>query len=59
MDIMMKLENSPVGENGVGMNQIQTQLANLTIQLQDFKNGRNHKEEVWCSRCHAEGHHKD
>ena len=38
LEIAMKLEASPVGESVVGMNQIQVQLANLTIQLQDIKN---------------------
>ena len=31
MEIAMKLEASLVGKNGIGMNQIQTQLVNLTI----------------------------
>ena len=31
LETAMKLEASPVGENEVGMNQIQTQLANLTL----------------------------
>ena len=31
LEILMKLEASPVGENEVGMNQIQTKLANLTL----------------------------
>ena len=36
----MKLEASPVRENAVRMNQIQTQLENLTLQLQDIKKGK-------------------
>ena len=55
----MKMEDSPVGEIGVGMNKIQSQLVNLPIQLQDINKGREHREEVWCTRCHTEGHHKD
>ena len=55
----MKLEASLDGETRVGMNQIQFQLENLMIQLQDIKKGREHREEIWCTRCHAEGHHKD
>ena len=33
LEIAMKLEASSIGENGVGMTQIQSQLENLTIQL--------------------------
>ena len=40
LDIAMKLEDSLVGEIGVGMNHIQSQLANLTIQLQYIKKGK-------------------
>ena len=47
LEIVMKLEASPLGEIGVGMNQIQSQLVNLTIQLQDIKKGRDIHEEVW------------
>ena len=31
LDMAMKLEASPIGETTVGMNQIQVQLANLTL----------------------------
>ena len=31
LEISMKLEASPVGENAVGVNQIQTQLMNLEL----------------------------
>ena len=37
LEIAMKLEASLVGKMGVGMNQIQSQLVNLTIQLWDIK----------------------
>ena len=59
LEIAMKLEASPVDEIGVGMNQIQLQLANLMIQLQDIKKGNEICEEFWCTQCHIEGHHKD
>ena len=55
----MKLEYSLLGENEIGMNQIQMQLANLTLQLQDINKGKEHHEEVWCTRCHTYGHTKD
>ena len=55
----MKLEASPIGENAVGMNQIQTQLENLTLQLQDIKKGKEQHEDIWCIRCRTDGHTKD
>ena len=55
----MKMEASPISETRVGMNKIQLQLANSTIQLKDIKKGREHREEIWCTQCHGEGHHKD
>ena len=33
LEIVMKLEASPIDETSVGMAQIQSQLANLTLQL--------------------------
>ena len=59
LQITMKLEDSPVGENATHMNQIQTQLENMTLQLQDIKKGKEHRKEVWCTRCRTEGHQKD
>ena len=55
----MKLEYSLLGENEIGMNQIQMQLANLTLQLQDINKGKEHHEEFWCTRCRVDGHTKD
>ena len=53
LEIAMKLETSLIGKTGVGMNQIQSQLENLTIQLQYIKKGREHREEILCTRCHV------
>ena len=55
----MKLEASPIAETSVGMAQIQNQLANLTLQLQDIKKGKEVREEVWCTKCRTEGLSKD
>ena len=55
----MKLESSPVGENVIGMNKIQTHLANLTLQWQYIKKGKERCEDLWCTRCSADGHNKD
>ena len=49
LGITMKLEASPVGETGIGMSQIQSQLENLSIQLQYIKKGKEVCEELWCS----------
>ena len=55
----MKLEASPLQEASAGMAQIQSQLANLTLQLQDIKKGKEIREEVWCTKCRTEGHSKE
>ena len=55
-NIAMKLEASPIGENAVHMNHIQTHPVNLTLQLQDIKKGKEHCEEVWCTLCHIDEH---
>jgi len=55
----MKLEASPIGKEGVGMAQIPDQLANLMLQVHDIKKGKDVREEIWCLKCKAEGHHKD
>ena len=43
LEIAMKLEASPVGDTYLGMMQIQLHLANLTVQLQIFKEERKFK----------------
>lgn len=55
----MKMEASPIGETCVGMKQLQSQLANLTIQLDGMRKGNEDREEVWCIKCKAKFHHKD
>ena len=55
----MKLEASPIGETVVGMNQIQVQLVNLTLQLQDIKKVKEEHDDLCCTRCHVDGHMKD
>ena len=55
----MKLEASPVGESAVEMNQIQAQLANLTLQLQDIKKAKEDRDDIWCTHCHVGRHTKD
>ena len=55
----MKLEASPIGETTIGRNQIQAQLANLTLQLQDIKIAKEDCDDIWCTRFHVGGHTRD
>lgn len=55
----MKLEDSPIGYTNAGMQQIQIQLANLTLQIQYIKKIKEVREEVWCTKCRSEGHSKE
>ena len=58
LEMAMKLEYSPIGETTVGMNQIQAQLENLTLQLQDIKKEKEEHDDLWCMRCRTDGHTK-
>ena len=44
LELEMKIEASPIGDVPTRMVQIQSQLANLTIQCQDIKKGREAQE---------------
>ena len=46
LELVMKLEASPSGDGATGMIQIQSQLANLTIQLQEIKRGKEVQEDL-------------
>jgi hypothetical protein len=59
LEIAMKLEVSFIGENGVGMAQVQSQSVVLTIQLQDIVKGKEKRKEVWCTTCRIEENHKN
>lgn len=59
LEVEMKLEASPLQEASGGMVQIQSQLANLTLQLQDIKKGKEIREEVWCTKCKTKDHSKE
>ena len=47
LELAMKLESSPIGDGGARTMQIQSQLANLIVQLQDFKKGIESQEDMW------------
>ena len=59
LEMVMKLEASPIGETAVGMNQIQAQLENLTLQLQYIKKEKEEHDDLWCTQCHVDRHTKD
>ena len=59
LEIGMKLEVSLVGESGARTTQIQSQLANMSPQIQDIRKGKEIDEYVLCTRCKIEDHHKD
>ena len=59
LELAMKLEASPIANGAVGMVQIQSQLANLTIQLQDIKKGKEAQEDLWCTKYRMDRHTKD
>ena len=46
LELAMKLEDSPIRDGATRMIQIQSQLANLTIQLQDIKRGKEVHEDL-------------
>ena len=43
----------------MGMAQVQSQLASLTLQLQDISKQKERREDVWCTYCHTKGHFKN
>ena len=51
LELEMKLEASPIGDGAIGMIQIQSQLDNITIQIQYIKRGKEVQEDLWCMRC--------
>ena len=40
LEMAMKLEASPLAESSTGMETLQNQLANLTLQLHELKKGK-------------------
>jgi hypothetical protein len=47
------------GETSTGLAQVQSQLANLMMQLQDMAKMKVMHEHVWCTTCHSEGNQRD
>ena len=59
LELAMKLEASPIVGSAAGMVHIYSQLANLTIQLQDIRKGKEAQENLWCTKCRMDRHTKD
>ena len=59
LELAMKLEASSIADGAAGMVKIQSQLAKLTLQLQDIKKGKEGQEEFWCTKCRMERQTKD
>ena len=55
----MRLEALPLSKSMMGMDQLQKQLVNITLELQSLKKGKEVRKEVWCTRCRVEGHSKE
>ena len=51
LELVMKLEASSIAGGATGMVQIQSQLDNLTLQIQDIKKGKEGQEDLWCTKC--------
>ena len=49
------MEASLISDTNVGMQPIQSELVNLTLQLDDMKKSKEVCEEVSCTKCKAEG----
>ena len=59
LEIAMRLEASLVSDSMMGMDQLQKQVVNITLELQSLKKGKEVRKEVWCTRCITEGHSKE
>ena len=59
LEIVMRLEASPVSDSMMGMDQLQKQLVNITLELQSLKKGKEVREEVCYTRCRTKGHSKE
>ena len=59
LEIAMRLEASLMSKSTLGMDQLQKQLVNITLELQSLKKGKEVHEEVWCTRCWTKGHSKE
>jgi len=59
LEIAMRLEASSMSKSALGMDQLQKQLVNITLELQSWKKGKDVCEEIWCTRCRTKGHSKE
>lgn len=55
----MKLEASLTEDIHAGVQVIQSEIANLTWELQVLKKDKETRSKVWCTKWKREGHYKD
>jgi hypothetical protein len=58
LEIAINMEAYHVEENG-GMAQVQMNFVSVKIKLVELTKGKEMQEQVWCTKCRIEGHHKD
>lgn len=58
----MRLEASRIQDTNIGVQQIQSHLVSLHMELQSLKKGKEVQpdvcEEYWCLKCKGHGHDK-
>ena len=59
LEIAMRLEALPVSDSTMGMDQLQKQFVNITLELQSLKKGKEVHKEVWFTRCKTKGQSKE
>jgi hypothetical protein len=60
VEIVMRLEATPGGgKTSASLAHKQSQLANLTMQLQDIEKAKVARERIWCTTCRSKGHHRE
>jgi hypothetical protein len=60
VEIVMHLEATPGGgETSTRLAHKQSQLANMTMQLQDIEKAKVAREHVHCTTCRSKGHRRE
>lgn len=63
LEIMMRLYETPIQDDNLGVQQIHTQLQKFFLEMQSLKKHKTAqsqaRKEVWCLKCKCQGHDKD
>lgn len=63
LEMEMRLQETPIQDPGLGVQQIHAQLQNMCLEMQILKQDRapwlEERKEVWCIKCKGQGHDKD